>query len=130
MIWSGDSTFFYTKFFKTKLEIQTEFNTPYHQRQLKVDDPGLILIGEELTPELMDQFVFECIGKETNSPFIQKIEETHTKKRLEEKVRATKMKNENLFEERDLEENRESVDEDIQREDDEFINKYSSFLED
>lgn len=129
-IYSTSLAYFYTKFFKTKLEIQTEFNTPYHQRQLKVDDPGLILIGEELTPELMDQFVFECIGKETNSPFIQKIEETHTKKRLEEKVRATKMKNENLFEERDLEENRESVDEDIQREDDEFINKYSSFLED
>ena len=129
-IYSTSLAYFYTKFFKTKLEIQTEFTTPYHQKQLKVDDPGLILIGEELTPELMDQFVFECIGKETNSPFIQKIEETHTKKRLEEKVRATKMKNENLFEERDLEENRESVDEDIQREDDEFINKYSSFLED
>ena len=129
-VYSTSLAYFYTKFFKTKLEIQTEFTTPYHQRQLKVDDPGLILIGEELTPELMDQFVFECIGKETNSPFIQKIEETHTKKRLEEKVRATKMKNENLFEERDLEENRESVGEDIPKEDDEFINKYSSFLED
>lgn len=134
-VYSTSLAYLYIKFFKTKLEIQTEFGTPFHQRQLQVDDSGLILISDELTPELMDQFVFECLGKDSNSPFIHKIEETHTKERLDEKTCTVTNKSENLFEEREeqiVEEEweNEDINDDTLEEEDEYIHKYSSFLED
>ncbi len=117
-----------------KLEIQTEFNTPIHQRQLHVDDSGLILIGDNLTPELMSQFVYECIEKDFNSPYIHKIEESQAQKKLDTSILATKIKNENFFEEREEQKVEEckndNIAEDLQEDDQEYIHKYSSFLED
>ncbi len=134
-VYSTSITYLYIKFFKIKLEIQTEFETPFHKKQLQIDDSGLILIGDELAPELMDQFVYECLGKDSISTFIHKIEEKMTKKRLEEKTSPTKIKSEYLFEEQGdqkVEEKWESeiTDEDILEEEDGYIHKYSSFLED
>jgi hypothetical protein len=134
-VYSTSITYLYIKFFKTKLEIQTEFETPFHKKQLQIDDSGLILIGDELAPELMDQFVYECLGKDFNSPFIHKIEETHTKERLDEKTRTVTIKSEHLFEEQGdqkVEEKWESenINDDTLGEEDGYIHKYSSFLED
>ncbi len=133
-VYSTSLTYLYIKFFKTKLAIQTEFETPYHKRQLYIDDSGLILISDELTPELMSQFVYECIGKDSDSSFIQKLEETQAQKKLDKNILATKIKNDNLFEEREEQKVEERKDDNIAKdlleEDQEYIHKYSSFLED
>ncbi|KKM97923.1 hypothetical protein LCGC14_1163170 [marine sediment metagenome] len=100
-IYSTSLVYLYIKFFKTKLEVQTEFNTPIHQRQLNIDDSALILIGDELNHELMSQFVYECLGKDSNSSFIHKIEETQAQKKLDNNLLSTKIKNDTLFEERE-----------------------------
>ncbi|MFW9823115.1 MAG: helix-hairpin-helix domain-containing protein [Candidatus Thorarchaeota archaeon] len=122
--------YLYFKFFKVKLEIQKDFETPHNHKQITIDESGLILIGEELSTELMEQFIFECYGKTLTSPYLKKIEEVHTMKRLEENVKAAKINSEKLFE--DTEEQREDKNniEELSEEENEIFEKYSSFLED
>ncbi|MHA2180482.1 MAG: helix-hairpin-helix domain-containing protein [Promethearchaeota archaeon] len=124
-------TYLYVKFFKIKLDIQTDFETPYHRKQLSIDDAGLRVIKEELSSELMPQFVYECFGKKSDSKYIDTIEESFAKARLEEAVQSSQIKTEQIFEEREIE---RDIKNDTQREnkqeEDEIINKYSAFLED
>ena len=135
-VYSTSLVYFYIKFFKTKLEIQTEFGIPHHQKKVEIDDPGLIIISEAFSADLMEQFVFECLGKNPDSSFIQKIEEAHIKERLDNKAKAIEIKNENLFEKQDeltgeegLEYNKEKTEIQLEEED-EIFQKYGSFLED
>ena len=135
-VYSTSLIYFYIKFFKTKLEIQTEFGIPHHQKKVEIDDPGLIIISEAFSADLMEQFVFECLGKNPDSSFIQKIEEAHIKERLDNKAKAIEIKNENLFEKQDeltgeegLEYNKEETEFQLE-EDEEIFQKYGSFLED
>lgn len=113
--------YFNMKFFKYKTDLQQEFLTPYHKRNLKFDETSLVLINEEFTPGLMSQFVFECIGKNSNSKIITQIEEHQIRERMHKNQFESKVKNEVFFEK-----------EEVQKEEpkNEYVAKYSSFLED
>ncbi|MFX1375189.1 MAG: hypothetical protein ACFFA0_05200 [Promethearchaeota archaeon] len=113
--------FFNIKFFKYKSNIQQEFSTPYHKRDLGFDETSLVLINEELSPEMMSQFVFECMGKNIYSKFITQIEENQIKERINRKQFEFKLENDTFFEKEDL---------DREEPENEYVAKYSSFLED
>ena len=128
--------YLYVKFFKTKMEIRTDFETPLHQKQLKLDDTELILIEDDLAPEMTKQFIYECLGKNHDSPFINKLEESHIKERLSEKSKTSSIDTKLIFEE-PIEQKRFGTREKVKEkkqvklpEEDEIIQKYSSFLED
>jgi len=111
--------YFNMRFFKYKTELQQEFLTPYHKRKLTFDETSLVLISEELTPEMMTQFVFECIGKNNNSKIVSQIEERQIRERVDQSRFESKVENEVFFEKEEKEEPKN-----------EFEAKYSSFLED
>jgi len=132
-VYTTSLVYLYIKFFKIKLEIQTDFGIPFHQKQVQIDDTRLILISDELSPEMMNQFVYECLGKNSNSPFIRRMEESFTKELLNKKVSSSKIESEPLFEDREVEEVSQELGEEFNeetQEEEEYINKYSSFLED
>ncbi|MHA2036254.1 MAG: helix-hairpin-helix domain-containing protein [Promethearchaeota archaeon] len=112
-------SYLYIRFFKVKLAIQTDFNTPYHLQQVIIDDAGLKLIKEELSASLMRQFIYECFGKNSESKFISTVEESYTKEKLEKVIRSPQIHPEEIFEEIEDE-----------KPDDEIFDKYSAFLED
>jgi predicted flap endonuclease-1-like 5' DNA nuclease len=113
--------YFNMRFFKHKTELQQEFSTPYHKRELEFDETSLVLINEELTPGTMAQFVYECLGKATESRVITKVEELQVQERVEKERVKTRV-NEGTFFEQRQEEKKEPVNE--------FVAKYSTFLED
>jgi hypothetical protein len=110
--------YFNMKFFKHKTDLQQEFSTPYHKRELTFDETSLVLINEEFTPEMMPQFVFECIGKNAKSKFIIQMEEQQIREKVSTTQFVSKVKNEAFFEKEEKEPENE------------FVAKYSSFLED
>ena len=128
-VYTTSLVYLYIKFFKVKLEVQTDFTIPDHQKQIKIGDTGLTLINEELAPEMMNQFVYECLGKKNDSKFIHKIEESYTKELLNKQITPSKIDSEPLFEAPEIEEFTDKKDSTTQEED-EMISKYSSFLED
>lgn len=113
--------YFNMRFFKYKTDLHQEFSTPYHKRTLQFDETSLVLINEEFIPEMMTQFVFECIGKNFTSKVITQIEEHQIRERINKNQFESKMKNEVFFEkeEKSTEEPKN-----------EYVAKYSSFLED
>ena len=111
--------YFNIRFFKYKTEFQQEFLIPYHKRKLSFDETSLVLINEEFTPEMMTQFVYECIGKNNNSKIISQIEESQIRERVHKTQFESKVENEVFFEKEEKEEPKN-----------EYVAKYSSFLED
>ena len=67
--------FLYVRFTKTKSAISKEFSNPYHKRKVAIDDMELFMISKDLSTEQMDQFIYECFGKEADFSIISKIEE-------------------------------------------------------
>jgi len=118
--------FFYMKFFKIKLEVQTDFKTPYFKRIPKLDETSLVLINEEFESELMSQFVYECVDKGTEIGIISNIEEDqiterfHTKQ-LERTVKINSNTRKKTKEPEPIGQEKNS---------NSFSFKYSSFLED
>ena len=67
--------YLYFKFYKKKTKIIEDFNTPYHLTKFKMDETDLIMINEELDTELMNQFIYECFGKDLDFNLIAQLEE-------------------------------------------------------
>ena len=114
--------YLYFKFFTVKSGIQNIFNTPYFLLPLKFDESSLILINEELSPELMAQFTYECLGKSINYEIIADLEEDRNLKRNSKNINKKHAFNRNTL--RDL-----IVHKNIVQNNDTY-RKYSSFLED
>jgi len=114
--------YLYFKFFTLKSEIQIEFNTPYYLLPFKFDESSLILINEELSPELMAQFTYECLGKNANYDIIAELEE---KRNLERQSKKTSKKS--VFSKNNIR-NLIGLERNIQSSN--SFMKYSSFLED
>ncbi|MFX1393979.1 MAG: helix-hairpin-helix domain-containing protein, partial [Promethearchaeota archaeon] len=66
--------YLYLNFYKKKEGITQEFATPYHERIVNLDETDLEIIHEKLSIELMDQFIYECFGKEADFHVIASIE--------------------------------------------------------
>lgn len=117
----------YFRFSKTQKEIIEEYNTPYYQRKIHVDETDLTIIKDEISTELLDQFIYECLGKNIEFSITAKIEEEkidnliYNFKRNKETApmkigEEINTNNEQIFESNEMK--------------DKLISKYSSFLED
>ena len=129
-------TYLYLKLHKEKLALYKEFSTPYYQKDLNFDDSMLILINEELNSRLMDQFIYECVGKDLKLKFLHGLEKEHSEDFLFEKIQKSRVEGSTVFEE-DIPMNSEvgnytSMQNMLEKftEKNKFIDKYSSFLED
>ena len=80
----------------------------------------------------MDQFLYECVGKNSSNNFINKIETDNAEKYLEEWQRKKKIEDSHLFEDEISEdsENLENSNESKPISGHKYVDKYSSFLED
>jgi hypothetical protein len=114
--------YLYYKFYRKKIAIQQEFHTPYYQKSLELDETSLILINEELSPELMTQFSYECLGKNVPFPLISQLERNRAEDFVTKKKITAEIKKGEFFESRP-----KSSDSKMK---DKLISKYGSFLED
>jgi hypothetical protein len=114
-------SYLYLKLSKQKAEVKAEFSVPYHKKNLHLDETSLVLINEEFSPSMMSQFVYECLGKNSASKLVTQIEQNQAKGRINEKQFSSRVSNGEFFEQ-------ESVD--TEEPENEFIQKYGSFLED
>ncbi|NVM34504.1 MAG: DUF4332 domain-containing protein [Candidatus Lokiarchaeota archaeon] len=122
------SGFFMLAYSKNISEIKCEFSTPYHKRDLHLDEASLKLINEGLSSILMEQLSYECLGKNSGFKIIEKVEKQNSQNSLQEKALKKKVNETELFEEEKdihLSENSDTSDEK-----NEYRHKYSSFLED
>jgi len=129
-IYSIVSSYLYLKFFQDKKEIQKEFTTPFYQRELGLDDTSLTLISEKLTPKLMEQFAYEILGKNPDSPVVARIERENANRFLTNKIIRKKVEQPDLFEREDSQTSQETPNDGASKVKNEFAEKYSSFLED
>ncbi len=114
--------YFYFKFYKTKKELTTEFETPYYLQNLQFSETGLLIAKEEFTTEQMAQFGYECFGKDSDSKVLKEIEKNSIKESVVAKQREQVAPD--LFELDSCQED-SSVEEAPKND-----VKYSSFLED
>ena len=66
--------YFYFKFYKTKKELTTEFETPYYLQNAQFSETDLLCVKEEFTDEQMAQFGYECFGKGNDFKVLKQIE--------------------------------------------------------
>ncbi|KKM15022.1 hypothetical protein LCGC14_1700220, partial [marine sediment metagenome] len=129
--------FFYMKFFKIKLEVQTDFKTPYYKKMPKLDETSLVLISEEFESELMSQFVYECVDSDTDLRIISNIEEDQITERFRQKQLKMTVQNNGFFEDganpEPIKLNPKNDSKKLikqKKTHNSFNNKYGSFLED
>ncbi len=126
--------FFYMKFFKIKLEVQTDFKTPYYKKMPKLDETSLVLISDEFESDLMSQFVYECVDSDTDLRLISNIEEDQISERFRQKQLRKTVKNNGFFEDgTNPEPNPKKDSKELikqKKKHNSFSSRYSSFLED
>jgi hypothetical protein len=122
--------YIYLKLYKQKSGLKREFSAPYYQKKINFDETNLILINEELSSKLMEQFVYECIGKDAEFNIVNKIEQDNAESFLSKKLNKKKIEDSYLFESETAPHSNNpngSKDSKIKHD---LIDKYSSFLED
>lgn len=75
--------YLYFLFYKKKLEISNEFNTPYYQKEIIFDEGDLFVIKNELSSDLMAQFGYECFGKEHHYDILDELEKENMSNNIE-----------------------------------------------
>lgn len=129
-------SYLYLNLYKQKLALHREFSKPYYQKSILFDETSLILINEELSPKLMEQFIFECIGNDSEFNIINKLEKDNAESFLSEKLRRKRVEDSVLFEPdipitpRSSEGNKPIKETSSSRKNHKILDKYSSFLED
>jgi hypothetical protein len=79
--------YFYFKFYNTKKELTTEFETPYYLQNAQFSETDLLIVKEEFTSEQMAQFGYECFGKDSDSKVLKEIEKNSIKESVVAKQR-------------------------------------------
>ena len=72
-------SFLFYKFHLKNSFIKKDFLIPYYQKNIEIDEQDLSLINEDLTPELLEQFTYECFKDDAYIDDKLKIEEKKTK---------------------------------------------------
>ena len=113
-----------SKFNQEIKQIKEEFHTPYYLRPIPLDETDLNIISEKLEPEIMDQFLYECFGKDSDLDVLLTLERNQEYKDSVRKRKAKKNDADVRFKEKTLKGfASEPHNKDI-------MDKYSSFLED
>ncbi|MFW9971413.1 MAG: helix-hairpin-helix domain-containing protein [Candidatus Odinarchaeota archaeon] len=90
--------YLYLRLSKQKAGIHQDFATPYYQKKLSLPESTLVLINEELSPQFMDQFTFECIKENSDYNFIHKREQENAERYLSEYMKQKKVNESTIFE--------------------------------
>ena len=114
--------YFYFKFYKTKKDLASEFETPYYLQNAQFSETDLLCVKEEFVDEQMTQFGYECFGKDNDSKVLEQIEKDTIKENVVVKQRERDAPQ--LYE-LDLEPEKSSIKEKPKSE-----IKYSSFFDD
>jgi hypothetical protein len=114
--------YLYIKFFRAKKELIKEFEMPYYMQNLEFSKVDLLEIKDQLTPENITQFGYECIGKDKNFKVLDQIE----KDNILNSVNANDLKK--IY--TNSPEPAEEKDEEVSVQKNAYDNKYLSFLED
>lgn len=91
-------SYLYLNLYKHKVALHQEFSRPYYQKTIEFDEPTLILINEELSSPMMEQFVFECVDNDSEYNVINKIEKENAKSFFSERRERKKVEESHLFE--------------------------------
>lgn len=126
-LWAITVLYLVLGYSKSVSNIKREFSTPYYKRNLHLDNPSLELINENLASTLMEQFSYECLGKNSGFKIIEKIERENSQNFLQNKTIRKKVNETDLFEEENTQEIKNQNSSKVKNE---RIRKYSSFLED
>jgi hypothetical protein len=124
----GIIAYCYLKLYKQRSEFHREFSTPYYQRKLSFDETNLILINEELSPQFMQQFVYECVRNDPDYNILQKIEQNNAEIFFSKRLNKKKIEDSHLFEPESSVNSKNSTS--SQDSNHNLVKKYSSFLED
>ncbi|MHA1149349.1 MAG: NYN domain-containing protein [Promethearchaeota archaeon] len=66
--------YLYALFLREQKEINKEIEMPHHLRIYNLDETDLLFLGEEFTPDLLKQIIFECKSLLNQDIFIEKRE--------------------------------------------------------
>ena len=125
MILYGITLFYlYLKFYREKSEIQQDFNTPQYKKSVKLSEADLMFINDIIPEGLMDQFIYECYGKDHNIE-LESVD-TQQKKKISFRNQMTKFRKE--IPSKTKTKNNETKE--TLRSNPAGFSKYSSFLED
>jgi len=114
--------YFYFKFYKTKKDLTSEFETPYYLQNAQFSETDLLCVKEEFADEQMAQFGYECFGKDNDSKVLEQIEKDTIKENI---VAKQQERDAPQLYELDLEPKNSSIKEKPKSE-----VKYSSFFDD
>ncbi len=115
--------YFYLANFRRKSLIHRKFETPYHKRNLNLDDASLVLIREDLPPELMEQFVYESLGTRYKSKVITNINVDGAQDFIRKKSLEKEVDEDTLFEKKGKNKEELNLDGSLPK-------KFVSFMED
>ena len=104
----------YCRYLQIKSSLFEKASLPYYQHEF--DDSTLLLIGEQLSSELMVQFSYECVDISTETPIITRFEQDHAEDLYTKNKEREVLTKDKFFEGQSLHKK-------------DYIRKYSSFLE-
>jgi len=114
-IYTLTMVYIYYHFYLAKKNLAVQFNTPYYQKEVHLDEADLLVLKEEYSHEILVQFGYECLGKSASYIILENFECYST----------DNSRGEFQKEIADL-----SQQEKHNSNDCDLLNKYSSFLED
>ena len=114
-----------SKFNQEKDQIKEEFHTPYYLQPIPLDETDLNIISEEVEPEIMDQLLYECYGKDADLEILLALESNQEYKDSVRKKKSRRNDRDvNGFKDDTLKGFA------LKSQNDTLMDKYSSFLED
>jgi len=87
--------------FTQQIHLYQEFKKPYHRQEKSFDEISLILINEELSSELMNQFVYETLPAPSQYKIVNSLEQNNAKNSLKKKRSRNVIHNKNIFEKKE-----------------------------
>jgi hypothetical protein len=118
--------FFYLSFFKTQKEMIHQCNQPYFRKLPPIDENDLMILRDELSTKVLDQLIYECVGKKASFSVMDKIEQEKAQQLDEELVLYHE--NEAVTSEPLGSSSSSGSEQEILRK--KMVSKYSKFLED
>ena len=63
------------RFTKTQKKLTEDYRTPYHRKKVEMDETDINIIKDDLTAHELDQFIYECFGKNSEFSYMLRLEE-------------------------------------------------------
>ena len=118
--------YIFLRYYKERNGIIEKFSIPEYQLPIRIDETDLLIIKNELSPELLEQLIFECFSKEYNLKVVTEFD--HIKSNME----SSERNHQNKHEDHEMNSNEIYIEEKFQSkgEKNQIFSKYMSLLED